>query len=219
MKTCVIMQPTYLPWLGYFDLINTADVFVFLDHVQFSKQSWQQRNKIRDRKGEQLLVVPIKKGVLKEYFIKDVLIDNNKIPLIKHLKTINNNYAKAKNFGEIFTELEEIYSEKFDNLVDLNIQLILYGCKKMGIEKEMIRSSELELVGSKVDGLISICKSVGANRYHSPLGSKDYIEENNLFEENSIQLSYQEYNHPEYKQITYDNFIGHLAFIDYLFNR
>jgi hypothetical protein len=219
MKTCVIMQPTYLPWLGYFDLINTADVFVFLDHVQFSKQSWQQRNKIRDRNGEQLLVVPVKKGVLKEYRIKDVLIDSNKNFLVKHLKTIKNNYAKAKNFGEIFPELEEIYSKKFDSLVDLNIELIRYGCEKMGLEKEMIRSSALNLVGNKVDGLISICKLVGADHYHSPLGSKDYIDERNVFEKNSIQLSYQKYSHPEYQQITYDDFISNLAFVDYLFNR
>lgn len=219
MKTCVIMQPTYLPWLGYFDLINKADVFVFLDHVQFSKQSWQQRNKIRDRNGEQLLVVPVKKGGLKEYRIKDVLIDSNRNPLIKHLKTIKNNYAKAKNFSEIFPELEEIYSKKFDTLADLNIGLILYGCEKMGLKKEMIRSSTLDLVGNKVDGLISICKLVGADHYHSPLGSKDYIDECNIFEKNSIQLSYQEYNQPEYKQITYDDFISNLAFIDYLFNR
>ena len=94
MSTCVIMQPTYLPWLGYFDLINSADVFVFLDHAQYSKQSWHQRNKIRDKNGEQMLTIAVTKESSKEKPINNVLIDLNKKPLVKHFKSIQANYAK-----------------------------------------------------------------------------------------------------------------------------
>ena len=218
MKTCVIMQPTYLPWLGYFDLIKSSDVFVFLDHVQFSKQSWQQRNKIRDKNGEQILTIATLKGSTKETMIKDVLIDQNKIPLKKHLKTIKNNYAKAKNFKTIFAELEEIYSRDYTYLATVNMDLIAYGCQKMGITPSIVQSSDLDISLPKVEGIIEICKQVDADHYLSPVGAKEYIEENNIFDANNIALSYQEYTPPTYTQINYNDFISHLSFIDYLFN-
>lgn len=219
MKTCVIMQPTYLPWLGYFDLIKAADVFVFLDHAQFSKQSWHQRNKIRDRNGVQMLTIPVIKESAKELPINNVLIDHAKIPLIKHLKSIQACYGKSKNFNEIFPELEMIYGKKHTKLVDLNIDLILYGCKKLDIVTETVRSSSLNLFKPKVEGIIEICKALNCDHYLSPVGSKEYIEENNIFQENGISLEYQNYHHIEYRQMSYEDFISHLSFIDYLFNK
>jgi hypothetical protein len=218
MKTCVIMQPTYLPWLGYFDLINKSDVFVYLDHVQFSKQSWQQRNKIRDRNGELVLTIPIKHHAHKETFINEVEIDNKQSPLKKHFKSIQLNYIKSKNYKLIIEEIEEIYSKEYNLLMDLNVELIRFGCKRMGLQSDFIYSSSLDVEGQRVEALIDMCKKLGATHYLSPLGSKTYIDENNIFEENGIRLSYQEYTHPVYQQINYDNFISHLAFIDYLFN-
>ena len=98
MKTCVIMQPTHLPWLGYFDLIKSADVFVFLDHVQFSKQSWQQRNYILTNNGKLMLTIPVIKDSAKNKPINNVDIDNSRKPLVKHMKSIGDNYSKSKNF-------------------------------------------------------------------------------------------------------------------------
>lgn len=219
MKTCVIMQPTYLPWLGYFDLIRSANIFVFLDHAQFSKQSWHQRNKIRDRNGIQMLTVPVLKDSAWEMPINQVQIDLVKIPHVKHLKSIQACYGKSKNFAEIFPELEEIYNKRHEKLVDLNIDLILYGCKKLGITTETERSSNLNLFKPKVEGIIEICKRLGCNHYLSPVGSKEYIDENNIFEENGISLEYQNYKHIEYQQMNYPDFISHLSFIDYLFNK
>ena len=218
-KTCVIMQPTYLPWLGYFDLIASADVFVFLDHVQYSKQSWQQRNKIRDKNGEQLLTLNVKRAPVKEHRISEVLIDHNKKPLVKHLKSIKGMYAKSRNFNEVFIKLEEIYSGEHTYLSDFNIELIRYGMSEMDITTETIRSSSLQVSGPRVEGIVEICRKLGCNRYLSPVGSQKYIDQNNIFKQQGITLKYQSYEHIVYKQIAYPDFISHLSFIDYLFNR
>lgn len=219
MKTCVIMQPTYLPWLGYFDLIKSSDVFVFLDHVQYSKQSWQQRNKVRSENGEQLLTINVKKASTKEYRINEVLIDHGKKPLTKHLQSIRTLYAKAKNFSVIFPELEEIYSREYVYLADLNMDLIKYGMQKFGITTESTNSSTLGVTRPKVEGIIEICKALNCYHYLSPVGSKDYIDANNIFDINGITLEYQSYEHIVYKQIGYTDFISHLSFIDYLMNK
>ena len=219
MKTCAIMQPTYLPWLGYFDLMDSADIFVILDHVQFSKQSWQQRNKVRDKKGEQLLTLNVRKASTSECRINEVVLDHVKKPLIKHLKSIKTMYAKSRNFSEVFPELEEIYGGEYTYLADFNIDLIRYGARKMGIHTEFIKSSTLNISLPKVEGIIEVCKKVSCSHYLSPVGSRVYIDENNIFEENGINLKYQDYEHITYNQIGYTDFISHLSFIDYLFNR
>ncbi len=218
MSTCVIMQPTYLPWLGYFDLIKNSDTFIFLDHVNFSKQSWQQRNRIRDKKGEIMLTVPVHKSKNDENSINKILIDSLKIPHIKHLKSIKACYGKSKNFKKIFDELKKIYSEEHKFLVDLNLSLINYGCKKLKIDSKIHYSSLMNIEGKKIDGIIEICKKVNSDIYLSPIGASDYIKDSKIFLENKIRLKFQNYDHPVYNQMGYNNFISHLSFIDYLFN-
>ena len=218
MSTCVIMQPTYLPWLGYFDLIKNSDTFIFLDHVNFSKQSWQQRNRIRDKKGEIMLTVPVHKPKNDENSINKILIDYLKIPHIKHLKSIKACYGKSKNFKKIFDELKKIYDEEHKFLVDLNLSLINYGCEKLKIDSKIQYSSLMNIEGKKIDGIIEICKKVNSDIYLSPIGASDYIKDSKIFLENKIRLKFQNYDHPVYNQMGYNNFISHLSFIDYLFN-
>lgn len=215
---CVIMQPTYLPWLGYFDLIRRADVFVWLDHVQFEKQSWQQRNRIRNKTGEMMLTIPVQHEQGLERRISDVRIDNSRNTLKKHLTSIKLSYSKSINFNAIFPDIEHAYLTKHDFLVELNIKIINIGLKWLGIQKEFLSSGNMDIKGSKVEALIDICKKTGADNYLSPVGSKGYIDENNTFGENNITLEYQQFIHPVYKQINYPDFISHLSFIDYLFN-
>ena len=212
------MQPTYLPWLGYFDLIKNSDTFVFLDHVNFSKQSWQQRNKIRDKNGLITLTVPVHKPKHDENSINKILIDNLKIPHIKHLKSFKACYGKAKNFKIIFDELEKIYNKEHKFLVDLNLNLIKYGCKKLKIDSKIQYSSQMSIKGKKIEGIIEICKKTNSNIYLSPVGASDYMKNNTIFTENKINLKYQNYDHPVYNQMGCNNFISHLSFIDYLFN-
>jgi len=213
------MQHTYLPWLGYFDLIKSADVFVFLDHVQFSKQSWQQRNNILSKNGKLMLTIPVIKDSAKNKPINNVDIDNSRKLHIKHLKSIRDNYSKSKNFDIIYKELEEIYLKNNGKLMSLNIDLIKYGCFKMGIKFDFIFSSDLEINNHKVKGIIEICEKLNANQYLSPIGAKEYIDENNIFKKNNIELIYHKFDHPIYNQHNSENFISHVSFIDYLFNK
>ena len=218
MRTCAIMQPTYLPWLGYFDLIKKSDIFVLYDNVQFEKQSWQQRNRIRNKNGEQMLTVSVKHGKGLERKISEVEIDSNQKILKKHLTSIKLSYGRAINYAFIFPELEEIYNSNPALLIDLNVALIKLGMKLFNINTELVYASELSPQGTRVEALVDICKKINSIHYYSPAGSQTYIDENNLFDKNGIRLSYQGFKHPVYKQINDDNFISHLSFIDYLFN-
>ncbi len=217
-KTIVIMQPTYLPWLGYFNLIQEADVFVFYDHVQFSKQSWQQRNKIRDKNGEILLTIPVKHTATKEDSINNVKIDFTRKPLQNHYKSIELNYANAAYAQELLPELKEIYFAPYQHLSELNIALIMWGCKKFHITSQFVYSSNLSVEGDRVEALVTICKHYSADKYLSPVGSKNYIDNNNIFAQNGIELKYQSFAHPVYQQKKYTDFISHLGFIDFLLN-
>ena len=217
MKTASIMQPTYLPWLGYFDLTNRSDIFVFLDTVQLDKRSWQQRNRIKTPNSEIMLTVPVlTKGRFNQE-IRDVEIDVSQRFEKKHFNSIQLNYKNSKYYKLYIGELEEIFISKTSRLANLNIKLIKWLSSKIGIKTKFISSSELDVSGSKTELLINICKKINANHYLSPIGSKSYIEKNNLFTNSGIQLSYQNYQHPTYNQL-FGDFIPYLSVIDLLFN-
>jgi len=217
MKTASIMQPTYLPWLGYFDLINRSDIFVFLDTVQLDKRSWQQRNRIKTPNSEIMLTVPVfTKGRFNQE-IRDVQIDVSQRFQKKHFNSIQLNYKNSKYYKFYIGELEEIFFSKISRLANLNIKLIKWLSSKIGIKTKFIYSSELDGSGSKTELLINICLEINANHYLSPIGSESYIEKNNLFTSSGIQLSYQNYQHPTYNQL-FGDFIPYLSVIDLLFN-
>ena len=217
MKTASIMQPTYLPWLGYFDLTNRSDIFVFLDTVQLDKRSWQQRNRIKTPNSEIMLTVPVlTKGRFNQE-IRDVEIDVSQRFEKKHFNSIQLNYKNSKYYKLYIGELEEIFFGKISGLANLNIRLIKWLSSKIGIKTKFISSSELDVSGSKTELLINICMKINANHYLSPIGSKGYIEKNNLFTNSGIQLSYQNYQHPTYNQL-FGDFIPYLSVIDLLFN-
>lgn len=213
----VIMQPTYLPWLGYFDLIDLSDVFVFLDTVQFSRQSWQQRNRIKSANGPQWLTVPVLTHLVDNLTIRNIRINNRVNWREKHVKTIRQNYGRAPRYAHLSEVLEEFYGREHEWLADLNIRLILTLKDLLGIETRCIRSSELDVSGGRVELLIEICRAVGASKYLSPRGSREYIDENNIFAKREIELAYHRYGHPEYPQL-YGGFISHMSVIDLIFN-
>ena len=211
------MQPTYLPWLGYFDLTNRSDIFVFLDTVQLEKRSWQQRNRIKIPNSEIMLTVPVLTKGRYNQEIRDVEIDVSQQFEKKHFKSIQLNYKNSKYYKLYIGELEEIFFSNISRLANLNIKLIKWLSSKIGIKTKFISSSELDVSGSKTELLINICMKINANHYLSPIGSKGYIEKNNLFTNSGIQLSYQDYQHPTYNQL-FGDFIPYLSVIDLLFN-
>tara|TARA_Y100000591_G_C21785619_1_gene673602 strand:- start:640 stop:1314 length:675 start_codon:yes stop_codon:yes gene_type:complete len=211
------MQPTYLPYLGYFDLINRSDIFVFLNNVQFDKRSWQQRNRIKSNNSELMLTVPVLTKGKFEQEIQSVKIDKTQKFEVKHFNSIKNNYSKSQYFGSYINEFEKLLFSKFIHLADLNIELINWFVSKLGIKTKFFLSSELESGGIKTELLINICKELNGTKYLSPYGSAKYIEENNLFKKEGIELIYQNYSHPVYNQLS-NSFIPYLSVIDLLFN-
>ncbi len=217
MTSVAIMQPTYLPWIGYFALMDQVNIFVFLDSVQFDKRSWQQRNRIRNALGEQYLTVPVMSKGKQEQKIIDVEIDPTQKFKKKHLASIQSHYSKAQYFKEYWAEFQEIYEKQTEKLIDLNLNLIHWFSEKLGIETELRRSSEIPNKGEKADLLFSICKVLNATQYVSPLGSKDYLVKHNPFENSQIELSYINYDQPQYQQV-YTGFVPYLSTIDLLMN-
>lgn len=214
-----ISQPTYLPWLGYFELIQKADVFVFLDSVQFEKQSWQSRNRIKNPKGELFwLSVPVSRGSLSTP-IKDIgIATERKNWSKKHLNTIKQCLSKANFFPEAECLLAECYGMNPESLAELNIAIVKATSLRLGIETEFLRSSELGLPGRRGELLRSICQHLGATTYYSNAGSACYLEEERqLFRDVNVDLVFQGWPHPEYRQLGTD-FVSHLSFVDAVAN-
>jgi len=211
------MQPTYLPWAGYFNLILNADVFVFLDDVQFEKQSWQNRNKILINLKEHWLSVPVKRKGLDTH-IKDVVVDDTQKWRKKHISTISQNYCGHRYFEYLEEVLAIIGDSSLINLMDLNVKIISYICDILLIKKDFIKSSELACNGSRSQKLINIIKKLNCNSYLSPQGSKNYIDNDALFNKTNIDICFQDYKVKRYKQNNTKTFISYLSIIDVIAN-
>ncbi len=216
--TCVIMQPTYLPWLGYFDLIDQSDVFVFLDTVQFSKRSWQQRNRILI--GEELgwLTVPVLGSGRLNQLIRDVEIVRSPEFPKRHLALLEQHYRHAPHFERYFGPLREILADCPPQLSVLNLRLITWLAAAFGLKPRFRVASSLEATGERAERLRNICRELGAQHYLSPLGSAAYLlEEHGAFSTDGIRLSFQRYEHPAYRQAA-PRFQPYASAVDLLFN-
>ena len=217
-QTAVIIQPTYLPWLGYFDLIDQSTVFVFLDNVQFQKRSWQQRNQIRTPKGLEWLTIPVSVKGRYHQLIREVEIMQSSSFPHDHIRAIELNYRRAPYFNNYFPKLREILSEEETLLHKLNIRLIHWLASEIGIEAKFELSSQFPAQGRRSELLVDVCKAVDAHRYFSPIGSATYLsEEREVFRRNSIEVLFHNYDHPEYQQ-AFEPFIPYASAIDLLFN-
>lgn len=217
-----VNQPTFLPWIGQFALIDQVDVFVFYDDVQLVKQSWDVRNRIKTQQGPIWVSFPIKHNKnFKELKFNVTEINSDLNWKKKHFKTLQNSYRKSKNYFEVIDWFETVYFNNFTFVSDMNIYLIKQICSKIGIETKFIKSSDLKSSEGKKDiRLVKICKELSAEHYLSPIGSSAYIELNSPggeFTKNNIKLNYQNYKHPIYPQL-YGDFITHMSIVDLLFN-
>jgi hypothetical protein len=217
MTRVAIMQPTYLPWCGYFGLMHAVDVFVLLDSVQFARRSWQQRNQIKGVNGAQWLSVPVLSKGKRDQLISDVEIDKTDNFALAHRKTIEMSYAKTPFFQDYADELLPLLDNPSPRLADLTISLILWLKSQLGITTQVLRSSELGGLGAKGELLASLCQELGASTYISPPGSKDYLDETDAFEKIGVPVKYYEFKHPEYPQ-PFGDFIPYMSTIDMLFN-
>ncbi len=219
MKTVVISQPTYLPWPGYFRLIKEADVFVFLDTVQFERQSWQSRNRIKTPTNWKWLTVPVKHESLFQP-IKDVKIDNDKPWQKNHWNSLDSAYRKAPYFRLYAPLFKSVFEKDWQNLSELNISVIRELSSQLNLAPVFLKSSELNITGTRTERLINICRKLDANRYVSSIGAAEYIKQDGgkqLFEAEGIELTFLEYKQPVYPQL-FGEYIPGLSFVDLLFN-
>ena len=213
----VILQPSYIPWRGYFDQIRRADLFIFYDDVQYDKHGWRNRNQIKTSQGKQWLTIPVhSQGVTKGVPIKDVRIDWSKPWPKKHLNALKYAYAKAPYFQTNLPWLETIYSRQDEFLANFTIDITFELSQKLGIKNtRFIRSSQIEdIQGQKSDRLIQILKEVGATHYISGPSAQGYIEVEKFLDA-GISLEFMEYNYPEYTQLhpPYDPYVTILDLI------
>ena len=214
--TIAIMQPTYLPWAGYFDLVDQGDLFVFLDTVQFEKQSWQQRNRIKTPSGALWLTVPCRQRLPQS--ITEVRIDPASKWRRKHWLSLSANYAHAPHWHVHRGALEAIYARDWDRLVDLNVAMITLMASLLGIAARFVRASEMSLEsGDRTGRLVEICTRLGADTYLSPRGAFVYLESDRPFTDRGIRLRFQRFDTPEYRQ-SFGDFIPGLSAIDLLIN-
>ena len=215
---CVILQPSYIPWRGFFDQINRADVFVFYDDVQYDKHGWRNRNQIKTAQGRQWLTIPVHSaGVVEKAIpIKQVEIDWSKPWNKAHWKALTFAYGRAPFFRKYAALLEPFYQRQDVFLADFTIDLTVALARELGIRHtRFIRSSEIEVTGQKTDRLVQILVQLGVNHYISGPSAKDYIETDKLAFA-GITLEYLDYHYPEYPQL-HPPFDASLSILDLLF--
>ena len=212
-----IMQPTFLPWLGYFSLAKTVDVFVFLDSVQFDSRSWQQRNKILIDGQPKWITIPTTLPFGRQTKINDVLINQEHYSGSKISNMIMQAYKGSEGISFVKEEIIIHLLQNPKYLSQLNTTLVKLLFKAFEINVKVINSSSLETHGSKGELLLNISKSLGATTYVSPKGSRDYLQDFQGFQNSNIRVEFQEYEHPIYAQ-QLQVFHSHLSVIDAICN-
>jgi len=217
MKKIAIIQPSYIPWKGYFDMIQKSEVFVFLDDVQYSKNTWRNRNKIKAPNGTIWLTIPVHYQSLHTN-ICDISIVTTSNWQKKHLRAITLNYAKASYYEVYVEKIKAILFEKrFETISKLDIHATIELAKLLNIhDTEFLISSELHCSGIKSEKVLNICKQVGANHYITGPSGMNYLDID-TFKENGINIKVQHYVYPEYQQL-YGKFEHEVSIIDMLFN-
>lgn len=216
MKKIAILQSNYIPWKGYFDLIGKVDTFVIYDDVNYSKNDWRNRNRIKTAQGIQWLTIPVRQESLNQK------INETKVAFkqwnIKHWKSICSNYSQApffKQYEEYFKEL--YYSFQSEYLSEINLSLILAISKVLEINTEIIESKSLKLVGDRNQRLVDAVLKLNGTHYLSGPAGKTYLDLN-LFKENKIEVEWMDYSgYREYPQF-FPPFVHEVSVLDYIFN-
>lgn len=221
-NTCAIMQPTFYPWAGYFNLIKQVDVFVFLDDVQFDRRSWQSRNRIFDGGSPNWLTCPTIKAP-RDALIKDIEIARHDDWQGKHAKKLSLNYAKTPFFEQVLPIIEAAYASEHTHLADFNIQIIEQINQLLCIKTKTVRSSALNVAGKRSEKLFNLCSTLGVTDYLSPQGSKQYLLEDGVFDASNIKLHFQGFVPVPYPQLHSNrlqssDFVSHLSIIDVIAN-
>jgi len=213
----VILQPSYIPWRGYFDQIRKADVFVFYDDVQYDAHGWRNRNQIKTSQGKQWLTIPVHSHRERQGDpINQVRIDWGRPWAKSHWKAITYAYGRAPYFKQYAPLVESFYQRRDAFLAEFTIAFTTALARAIGIEHTRFkRSSELSVTGQKTDRLIAILSQLGADHYISGPSARDYMVEER-FMEAGITLEYMVYNYRQYPQL-YPPYDPNVSILDLLF--
>jgi hypothetical protein len=212
-----INQPSYLPWLGYFDRIAKSDLHIILDHVQFEKNSVTNRNKVRTKTGWSWLSVPVlSKGRFGKLAIDQIEVDHTSRWAKKHLMTLQANYSRSAYYQHYSSYFEHFYRQDWFYLAQMLQESTRYLLKELGIQTQQLNSSEIGLQSKKADLILELCIKVGATTYLSGPFGREYLDEG-AFEKAGIELKYHDYVHPSYDQC-FDGFEPYMSVVDLLFN-
>ncbi|MFZ1803395.1 MAG: WbqC family protein [Nitrospira sp.] len=207
-----IHQPQFLPWLGYLDKIDQADLFIMLDTVQFKKNEWQNRNRIRTAKGWQWLTVPVLQHFGQR--IDEVLMNQTVTWKAQHLRALDMHYARAPYRNRYLAQLREIYSAPWNKLSDLNKATVQWLLEAFGITTLVHHASDYAARDEPTDRLIDLCQVVGATEYLAGPGAEHYMDKPR-FESSGVRLDIQVFQHPIYRQV-YEPFEPNLSALDLL---
>jgi hypothetical protein len=212
-----IMQPTYLPWVGYFGLMHSVDLFLLLDSVQFARRSWQQRNRIKTANGPIWLTVPVLSRGRRDQRVAEVEIDRSRDFPRGHVTALELSYRKAPSYAAQAPALLEILGAEHRLLTDLTIGALTLMRDAFGITTPVRRASELAAEGTSAELLANLCMQVGATEYVSPPGSAEYLDASDAFQRAGIPYRYFEFAHPVYPQ-RFGEFLPFMSAVDLLFN-
>lgn len=223
MKRVAILQPHYVPWIGYFEMVDRVDEFWCFDDVDFIKREWKNRNKIRDRAegaDTKWLTVPIARGCQRGTELRATRLADEPDWRRKHLDAVAEVYRRTPGFDDAYGILEAGLARPATTLADLNVGLLEDLCVYLGIRTPLRRTSTLGLTGVKTERLVAVCAAVGATAYLANNGSAAYLEPER-FERAGIECSYQDYAHPTYRQASRGRelpFLSHLSILDLIAN-
>lgn len=218
MKTCAIVQSSYIPWKGYFDLINLVDEFVLFDCVQYTRRDWRSRNRIKTAKESVWLTVPVQSKGNYEAPIDTILVDGNQWAE-KHWQTISHNYAKAPFFKEYAPIFQRCYEEAAakTRLSEVNALFLRQICNLLEIKTRITDSREYAISPGKTERLMDICNQVGAKIYYSGPSAQGYMDYD-IARAHDVEVRWMSYeNYPEYSQI-HPPFEHAVSIIDLFFN-
>jgi hypothetical protein len=213
-----IHQPEHLPWLGFFDKARLADTFVLLDHVQYRRRYFQNRNRVYGPTGAQWITVPVVVKGRYTQAIDEVEIDNAGNPQWAEQcwSRLLHAYAKSPYFAEYRDWFETLYATPWTRLVDFNLAIIRRLLDALGVDVTLVRSSELGVGGQKSDLMLEICRRLGGRAYLSGISGRDYLDRAR-FRDAGIELHFQEFHHPVYRQRR-EPFLPCMSAVDLLFN-
>ena len=216
-KTVAIVQSNYIPWRGYFDLINSVDEFILYDDVQYTIRDWRNRNIIKTANGPKWLTIPVEvKGKYLQK-IKDTIVSDQAWGK-KHWASIVHSYSKAPHFPTYRDLFEQLYLQEEDKLLSrINYRFITAICGILGVATKLSWSMDYKVIGDKTERLLSLCQQAGATHYLSGPAAKAYLDEE-LFRDGAVTVSYMDYSgYREYSQL-YPPFESKVSVLDLIFN-